>query len=1149
MADTTIETPGQWWEKIQQVEFELLYTGLHEIVEISELQKKLIITRETQIPLLKSLNFYADNSTCQIWNKANSPKGGENKITKIFPELKIKNWECGRVWAFIYPTDYKWTNIININKCFSNNNYYCFYGNWYYFVVKKSDFDKDWYMAESLRLMSEPQKFWQWVTDMSDNDWTVKYYLNWNLEWTLKWSCFTYVSKSTNEDVAYVWHGSCIYKSNFKIKIDSQTGNNMICHDDGNEIDLELWEIKKLALDPKQNLLFVVSEDKEWNTNLHILEHKKIFNDWEPVKHEIKTIEWVSDIMIMSDWDIFLTKSNWTIDIFNTNLNLLDNNAEWSFEMKWRVVTKATDTTKKDVLESLWWLNISIDSNDVSNESSEEDMQIIEWIRWANVELDWVSKTLKEWFDEAKTEQDIEKVQQVFFKIIKTNRKLNTVHDLLKQVERKINSKKNEIILESIYSELWDIGAELSWGMGTDTDIITLFTIKDKLKSIQKKRSKIQLWVVEKDKELKQLLEIVDQKIVEYQESHKDEIEQEIEDNLAQIEEILSTIDNPIDISSVLESSIYKMTKSMIQKLDANLQTRYNKRLSDLRWNRLKQIKDLSRQEKEKEHQIIENKKREIETNMEQIKAILEELDDVSTVEQYEQNDVMVNEVRNQLEEIPSADAQKLSLKLQNIFKDRIFALRLGEEETKWVVQNLDSYGIDTALYYIEDGSEQIDWEIDWKEMKNGKIRLSLKVMNWETHEYDKSLSYQWKYAGIKYKWKRINDMSEDEFDEYQTLLYEWKKENKRQEYYELLKKLRWLPLTWKWEPDGEKKKLLEKINKMREIYWDVIYTEHLIARIIKHQKLDPRWKVPPFDPDYIVLDEEKEILRELSARLVDQKQNSWIEILEWGPGLWKTVMCEFLAHVTNREIIRVQCSKMDPSDMFFAPSLKKWDLDYEPADWVKLMQKPWTIILFDEIDKLNDQCFERLHSLFDRSKSIYHPQLWKIKANSDCLFLWTRNSYDRMPNPITSRWRILQIDYPWELNESYKISKYADSSILKKLSYEEFMWLYDKYITRREAAPRGVQEKKIYDSIINIKHLLNVFTELRRQYDSDEPFAYELSYRDARHIFVDYNWWLEFKEALEKILVPKARAAVVDKEEKDEQEQIVRRAIESEIG
>jgi hypothetical protein len=57
---------------------------------------------------------------------------------------------------------------------------------------------------------------------------------------------------------------------------------------------------------------------------------------------------------------------------------------------------------------------------------------------------------------------------------------------------------------------------------------------------------------------------------------------------------------------------------------------------------------------------------------------------------------------------------------------------------------------------------------------------------------------------------------------------------------------------------------------------------------------------------------------------LVDQKQNGGIEILEWGPWLWKTVMCKFLAQVTNREIVRVQCCKMDPNDMFFAPTLKR---------------------------------------------------------------------------------------------------------------------------------------------------------------------------------------------------------------------------------
>ena len=194
-------------------------------------------------------------------------------------------------------------------------------------------------------------------------------------------------------------------------------------------------------------------------------------------------------------------------------------------------------------------------------------------------------------------------------------------------------------------------------------------------------------------------------------------------------------------------------------------------------------------------------------------------------------------------------------------------------------------------------------------------------------------------------------------------------------------------------EENGEKKEegkeetkeeLQKKLKEKREYYKDARYTEVLIKRLIKEQKLNPRSKVPPFNPNYIVLDEEKDILRTLSTRLVDQKQNQqWIEILEWGPWLWKTVMCEFLAGVTNREIVRVQCSKMDPSDMFFSPTLKKWETSREPADWIKLMQKPWTIILFDEIDKLSDQCIERLHSLFDGGRSVYDPQLWKIKVYS----------------------------------------------------------------------------------------------------------------------------------------------------------------------
>ena len=75
-------------------------------------------------------------------------------------------------------------------------------------------------------------------------------------------------------------------------------------------------------------------------------------------------------------------------------------------------------------------------------------------------------------------------------------------------------------------------------------------------------------------------------------------------------------------------------------------------------------------------------------------------------------------------------------------------------------------------------------------------------------------------------------------------------------------------------ETDEEKKKELRKSFKdKREYYKDARYVEILMSRLIKQQKLNPRSKVPPRNPNYIVLDEEKEILKTLSARLRCQKK------------------------------------------------------------------------------------------------------------------------------------------------------------------------------------------------------------------------------------------------------------------------------------
>ena len=116
-------------------------------------------------------------------------------------------------------------------------------------------------------------------------------------------------------------------------------------------------------------------------------------------------------------------------------------------------------------------------------------------------------------------------------------------------------------------------------------------------------------------------------------------------------------------------------------------------------------------------------------------------------------------------------------------------------------------------------------------------------------------------------------------------------------------------------------------------------------------------------------------------------------------------------------------------------------------------------------------------------------------------------------------------------------------------MSYEEFEMLYDKYITRWEPSPTNAQEKSIYELIQNINHLLNKFNKLRELYWEDDPFPYELSYRDARQIFVDYNNSKNFKIAMEHVLIPKAKKTVIDPDEKKTRESIIRQVINWEIN
>ncbi len=349
-----------------------------------------------------------------------------------------------------------------------------------------------------------------------------------------------------------------------------------------------------------------------------------------------------------------------------------------------------------------------------------------------------------------------------------------------------------------------------------------------------------------------------------------------------------------------------------------------------------------------------------------------------------------------------------------------------------------------------------------------------------------------------------------------------------------------------------EYENLKEKYKNHLEKFKSPRILEYFATALANKLDLNPRSHYSLPDPRFIVLDEEREIFRKMSAGFSIQKETQkWIEVLEWDPGLWKTMMVEQFWAITNREVVRIQCSKMDPSDLFFSPQLKAWETSRQPAEWIKIMQKPWVIILFDEIDKLDPQCFERLHRLFDSGRSIYDPQIGTIKANSDCLFAATRNSYEILSNPIVSRSSIMQINAPSEENEAFKVSKFTGIEYFNNINYDEFRNIYS---WNKSSSIKSAWSEKLEVVLKNISGLVKLFQALRQKQKSEdfqEKFEFEVSYRDAEQIFLRYNklWNQTFSEVVSEVLIPKARAVVQDFEDKDIQENIVKELVKEYIS
>ena len=79
-----------------------------------------------------------------------------------------------------------------------------------------------------------------------------------------------------------------------------------------------------------------------------------------------------------------------------------------------------------------------------------------------------------------------------------------------------------------------------------------------------------------------------------------------------------------------------------------------------------------------------------------------------------------------------------------------------------------------------------------------------------------------------------------------------------------------------------EKKDLSAKLKALQNRYANARYTDLLVSSITKKLNINPRPFLAPLNKKFVVLDEEKELLKNISDGLVIQKETQkGIEILE----------------------------------------------------------------------------------------------------------------------------------------------------------------------------------------------------------------------------------------------------------------------------
>ena len=315
----------------------------------------------------------------------------------------------------------------------------------------------------------------------------------------------------------------------------------------------------------------------------------------------------------------------------------------------------------------------------METEEEDVDMAKLRHQIW-NMSFDeFDNKTLKELFDASETVEDLLKVKSIL-EAIKRTPEIAAVHGLLDPIESTVFKKYNQAKLDELYVRLDNLASSL----GAGEDFNNLIYIQSSLREIQKDRAQISnVAPTTKDKEIKELTQLVDQKISEYRESHQEDIQEKIDINLNTIKEYLENIDFMSQITSVYNLEVWKTTENMITYLDEEGRKKNKEAMKGMvkaRQNQLgKSLIDVQKKNQAKEQLKVD----EIKDQIGQIKQIISMIYEEDAIKDMEKNDPLVLAIKTAIEDISSNKSQELIIQLESAFKERLLTVKYSKDTTK----------------------------------------------------------------------------------------------------------------------------------------------------------------------------------------------------------------------------------------------------------------------------------------------------------------------------------------------------------------------------------------------------------------------------------------------------------------------------------